>query len=177
MYAIVDIETSGGNHKTGRITEIAIYVYDGQQIVEEYSTLINPETRIDWYVKRLTGITDEMVADAPVFAEVIDDIEKVTAGKIFVAHNVNFDYNYIRAEFRKLGRKFKRKNLCTVELSRKLLPGKKSYSLGKLCEEIGLSINDRHRAAGDALATTKLFELLLKADKTGAIPRQIGFDF
>lgn len=164
MYAIIDIETSGGNHKTGKITEIAIYVHDGNQITEEYSTLINPETKIDWYVKKLTGINDEMVADAPKFHEVAKKILEVTRNKIFIAHNVDFDYTFIKAEFKSLGYNFKRDKLCTIELSRKLIPGKKSYSLGKLCDDLEIPLEGRHRAAGDALATTKLFELLLSLD-------------
>lgn len=165
MYAIIDIETSGGNHKTGKITEVAIYKHDGVQIIEEYTTLINPQMRIDWYVKKLTGITDEMVASAPKFHEVAKNIIEITRGCIFIAHNVDFDYGFIREEFKSLGYNYKRKKLCTVKLSRKLIPGMQSYSLGKLCEEIGIGIEDRHRAAGDALATVKLFELLLKQDK------------
>lgn len=174
MYAIIDIETSGGNHKNGKITEVAIYKHDGKKIVEEYTTLINPQTKIDWYVKKLTGITDEMVATAPKFHEVAKQILDITRGCIFIAHNVEFDYGFIREEYNNLGYKFERKQLCTVKLSRKLLPGKKSYSLGKLCKEVGIELEDRHRASGDALATVKLFELLLEADKgKKLIPRPI----
>ena len=176
MYAIVDIETSGGNHKTGKITEVAIYVHDGTKIIEEYSTLINPQTKIDWYVKKLTGITDEMVASAPTFKQVASKIDEITYGNIFIAHSVDFDYYFLREEFKKVGYNFKRKKLCTIELSRKILPGKGSYSLGKLCDELNIPISDRHRAAGDALATTKLFEMLLENDKKSLIPRQTGLD-
>lgn len=177
MYAIIDIETSGGNHATGKITEIAIYRHDGKKIVDEYITLINPEMKIDWYVKKLTGITDEMVATAPKFFEVAKRIVNITRGCIFIAHNVDFDYNFVRAEFRSLGFDYKRSKLCTVQLSRKLLPGKTSYSLGKLCDEIGIIVEDRHRASGDALATVKLFELLLEADvNQKLIPRPIVDD-
>jgi len=165
VYAIIDIETSGGNQKTGKITEIAIYKHDGVRIVEEYTTLINPETKIDWYVKKLTGITDEMVATAPKFYEVAKNIVEITRGCIFIAHNVDFDYGFIREEFKSIGYNYKRKKLCTVKLSRELIPGMQSYSLGKLCKEIGIGLEDRHRASGDALATVKLFELLLKQDK------------
>lgn len=174
MYAIIDIETSGGNHKTGKITEVAIYKHDGNRVVEEYTTLINPETKIDWYVKKLTGITDEMVADSPKFYEVAKNIVDITRNCIFIAHNVDFDYGFIRAEFKKLGYDYRRKKLCTVKLSRQLIPGMQSYSLGKLCKELGIGLEDRHRASGDALATVELFELLLKQD-TGQklIPRPI----
>lgn len=174
MYAIIDIETSGGNHKNGKITEIAIYKHDGKKIVDEFVTLVNPEIKIDWYVKKLTGITDEMVAEAPKFFEVAKRIVNITRGCIFIAHNVDFDYDFVRAEFRSLGFEYKRSKLCTVQLSRKLIPGKKSYSLGKLCKDLGLPLEDRHRASGDALATVKLFEMLLEADKNQKlIPRPI----
>lgn len=172
MYAIIDIETSGGNYKTGKITEVAIYKHDGYKIIDEYTTLINPETKIDWYVKKLTGIDNNLVKDSPKFYEVAKNILDITKGCVFIAHNVDFDYGFIRQEFKSLGYEFKRKKLCTVKLSRQLIPGKKSYSLGKLCKEIGIPIEDRHRAAGDALATVKLFELLLKTDKNNhLIPR------
>lgn len=175
MYAIIDIETSGGNHKNGKITEIAIYKHDGKQIIDQYVTLINPELKIDWYVKKLTGITDEMVATAPKFYEVAKNIVDITRDCIFIAHNVDFDYGFIRAEFKKLGYDYRRKKLCTVKLSRQLIPGKQSYSLGKLCKEIGIELEDRHRASGDALATVKLFELLLKQDVgQKLIPRPIN---
>lgn len=174
VYAIIDIETSGGNHATGKITEIAIYKHDGKKIVDEFVTLVNPELKIDWYVKKLTGITDEMVAEAPKFFEVAKRIVNITRGCIFIAHNVDFDYNFIRAEFRSLGFEYKRTKLCTVQLSRTLIPGKKSYSLGKLCKDLGLPLEDRHRASGDALATVKLFEMLLEADKNQQlIPRPV----
>lgn len=175
MYAIIDIETSGGNQKNGKITEVAIYKHDGVQIVEEYTSLINPETKIDWYVKKLTGITDEMVSTAPKFYEVAKNIVEITRDCIFIAHNVDFDYGFIREEFKSLGYDFKRKKLCTVKLSRQLIPGMQSYSLGKLCKELGIDLEDRHRASGDALATVKLFELLLKQDKgQKLIPRPIN---
>jgi DNA polymerase-3 subunit epsilon len=174
VYAIIDIETSGGNHKNGKITEVAIYKHDGKRIVEEYTTLINPGIKIDWYVKKLTGITDEMVSTAPKFHEVAKNIVEITRGCIFIAHNVDFDYGFIREEYKKLGYRYERKQLCTVKLSRKLLPDKKSYSLGKLCKEIGIELEDRHRASGDALATVKLFELLLEADNgKKLIPRPV----
>lgn len=175
MYAIIDIETSGGNHKQGKITEIAIYKHDGVKVVDEYVTLINPELKIDWYVKKLTGITDEMVATAPKFFEVAKNIVDITRDCIFIAHNVDFDYGFIRAEFKKLGYDYKRKKLCTVKLSRQLIPGMQSYSLGKLCDELGIVLEHRHRASGDALATVKLFELLLKHDVgQKLIPRPIN---
>ena len=164
MYAIIDIETTGLSPQRNKITEIAIFIHDGDKIVDKFSTLINPECFISANITRLTGITNEMVADAPKFWEVAKDIVLLTEGKIFVAHNASFDYNFIKHEFKSLGYDFKQEKICTVQLSRKIIPGRKSYSLGKLCNELNIPLNGRHRAAGDALATVKLFEHLLKID-------------
>jgi DNA polymerase-3 subunit epsilon len=160
MFAIVDIETTGGSPVSEKITEIAIYIFDGRKIIDEFVTLINPERQIPYYITQLTGITNSMVAEAPKFYEVAKQIVEITTDKIFVAHNVNFDYNFIRQEFKQLGYDFQRDKLCTVNLSRKIIPGHASYSLGNLCKGLGIEINGRHRAAGDAYATVKLFELL-----------------
>ncbi len=164
MYTIIDIETTGLSPEREKITEIAVYVYDGKEIVDEFVSLINPERSIPYFITRMTGITNEMVAEAPKFYEIAKKIIEITENRIFVAHNVEFDYGFIRAEFASLGYEFKRNKLCTVKLSRKILPGKGSYSLGKLTTQLGIKINNRHRAAGDALATVKLFDLLLKED-------------
>lgn len=166
LYSIIDIETTGGSPRTERITEIAIYIYDGESIIREFSTLVNPERNIPYFISNLTGITNEMVADAPKFYEVAKDIVELTEGMTFVAHNARFDYGFIRQEFKNLGFNFKRNVLDTVSLSRKLLPGHSSYSLGKLCKDLNISINGRHRAAGDALATLMLFKLLLDREET-----------
>lgn len=172
MFTIIDIETTGTVHKYGKITEIAIYVHNGERITDQFVTLINPEIDIPLYITRLTGITNQMVAGAPRFYEIARHIVELTAGRIFVAHNVNFDYNFIHEEFDRLGYTFYRKKLCTVQLSRRLFPGRPSYSLGKLCSDLGIEIEGRHRAAGDALATVKLFEKLLeKNGETGKIPK------
>ena len=167
MYAILDIETTGGSPKTEKITEIAIFFHDGIKVVGEWSTLINPEKPIPYFITGLTGITNEMVADAPRFYEVAREIVERTENHTIVGHNVKFDYSFIKSEFKHLGFDFDRQTLCTVKLSRKLFPGHKSYSLGKLCKDLGIEINNRHRAAGDALATVKLFEML--QDQEGGI--------
>ena len=130
-------------------------------MTETYNTLINPECNIPWNITRLTGITNDMVTNAPKFYEVAKKIVELTAGKIFVAHNAQFDYSFIKEEFKRLGYDFKRKTICTVKLGRKLLPGHRSYSLGNICADLGIQITDRHRAIGDALATAKLFDILL----------------
>lgn len=173
MYAILDIETTGGNSGFEKITEIAIYIHDGKKIIEEYATLINPEKSIPPFISRLTGITNEMLEDAPRFFEVAKKIVELTEGKIVVGHNVQFDYGFIREEFRSLGYTYSRDKLCTVKLSRKLIPGHRSYSLGNICEALGIHNGSRHRAAGDALATVKLFELLLARDKDGIMEKSL----
>lgn len=164
VFAIIDIETCGGKFefRKGRITEICIVRHDGLAVVDVFTTLINPECLINPYFTKLTGITNEMVADAPKFHEVASKIIELTQDCVFVAHNVAFDYNFIRDEFHSLGYTYKRETLCTVRLSRKLIPGKISYSLGHLCAALGIEIFGRHRAEGDAVATAQLFELLLR---------------
>jgi len=162
MYTIIDIETTGVSPQRDKITEIAVYVHNGTKIINEFTTLINPEKAIPYYISQMTGITDDMVVDAPRFFEVARKIVDLTEGMIFVAHNAPFDYRFIQSEFKQLGFDFERPTLCTVRMSRKLIPGKPSYSLGNLCQNLGIKIEGRHRAAGDALATVKLLELLLK---------------
>jgi DNA polymerase-3 subunit epsilon len=164
MYTIIDIETTGLSPEREKITEIAIYVYDGNKIIDEFVSLVDPERPIPYFITRLTGITNEMVSNAPKFYEIAKKIIEITGNRIFVAHNVEFDYGFIKAEFASLGYEFKRNKLCTVKLSRKLIPGKKSYSLGKLTNDMGINIEGRHRAAGDAFATVQLFGLLLNLD-------------
>ncbi len=165
MYAIVDIETTGGSARHEKITEIAIYLHDGNKVTGDYSSLINPERNIPYFITSLTGISNEMVEDAPKFFEIAKKIIELTEGRTFVAHNVRFDYSFIRQEFKSLGYNYKRNILDTVALCRKLLPGHHSYSLGNICKDLNIIINGRHRASGDALATVKLFEILLQKDK------------
>lgn len=165
MYAILDIETTGGSPRAEKITEIAVFFYDGEKIVDEWSTLINPEKNIPHFITGLTGISNEMVADAPKFYEIAKELVERTEGCVVVGHNVGFDYGFIKSEFKRLGFEYDRDTLCTVKLSKKIIPGHKSYSLGKLCAELGIEIKDRHRAAGDAMATVELFELLQRTSK------------
>ena len=164
MYAIIDIETTGGSAFSEKITEIAIYLHDGKQITDEYVSLVNPERSIPWFITNLTGISNEMLENAPRFYEIAKKIIELTEGRTFVAHNARFDYSFVRQEFKMLGYNFRRSILDTVTLSRKLFPGYRSYSLGNICSDLNISIKDRHRAAGDALATVKLFELILAKD-------------
>jgi DNA polymerase-3 subunit epsilon len=162
LYAIIDLETTGGQPANDRITELAIFVHDGQRVVDSYATLVNPGRAIPPFITQLTGITNDMVADAPRFHEVARKVVEMTEGCVFVAHNVRFDYSFLKKEFADLGYNYSRKTLCTVRLSRSLIPGQPSYSLGKLCQNIGIPLSGRHRAAGDAEATAILFERLLK---------------
>lgn len=161
-YSIIDIETTGGHRSGNKITEIAIINVNGEEIIEEFSTLIDPEIRIPYYITALTGISNEMVQGAPKFYEVAKKIVEMTEGRIFVAHNVFFDFNFIKHEFSELGYSFSRPKLCTVQLSKKHLPGHNSYSLGKICEDLKIENQARHRAMGDAKATYELFKLILQ---------------
>ncbi|WP_397447922.1 exonuclease domain-containing protein [Polaribacter sp. R77954] len=164
MYAVVDIETTGNGYKGQKITEISIFIFDGKVVVDEFTSLVNPEQNIPPFITNLTGITNTMVRYAPKFYEIARKVEEITKDTIFVAHNVNFDYNIIRDEFKNLGFDFKRKKLCTVRLTRKIMPGLRSYSLGNICADENIPINGRHRAKGDAEATTELFKRLLERD-------------
>lgn len=164
MYVILDIETTGGKYNEEGITEIAIYKYDGHQIVDQFISLVNPERPIQAFVVGLTGINNSMLRNAPKFYEVAKRIVEITEGCIIVAHNAQFDYRILSLEFDRLGFPFERTTLCTVELAQELLPGHKSYSLGKLTRALGIPMTDRHRASGDALATVKLFKMLLAKD-------------
>lgn len=177
MYAIVDIETTGGKYNEERITEIAIYRYDGHNIVDKFSSLVNPEKRIQSFVVKLTGITDAMVARAPKFQELAKRIVEITTDCTIVAHNANFDYRILRLEFKSLAYDYERNTLCTVQLSEKLIPNLPSYSLGRLCKSVGIPVANRHRADGDAFATVSLLELLLQKDESKSIISESVKDF
>ncbi len=164
MYAIVDIETTGGQFNEEGITEIAIYKFDGHEVVDQFISLVNPEKEIQPFVVKLTGINNAMLRSAPKFYEVAKRIIEITEGCILVAHNTSFDYRILRTEFNRLGYDFVKPTLCTVELSKKLIPEQPSYSLGKLVRALGIPMSDRHRASGDAIATVKLFKMLLAKD-------------
>ena len=178
MFCIIDIETCGGTFefRKGRIIEICILVHDGLQVVDKFSTLINPECYISTMYTNISGITNDMVVNAPKFHEVAKQIIDITENNIFIAHNVGFDYGFVQAEFKALGYKYKRDTLCTVRLSRKLIPGKASYSLGNLCQSLGIEIEGRHRAEGDAVATAKLFDMLLYAKSLNPQYKNQGVD-
>ncbi len=173
MYAILDIESTGGKYNEEGIMEIAIHRFDGHKVVDKFIGLINPEREIQPFVVKLTGINNKMLRSAPKFHEVAKRIIEITDGAVLVAHNAQFDYRILRTEFRRLGYDFQRKTLCTVDLSKKLLPDAESHSLGKLVRSLGIPMSDRHRANGDAVATLKLFKLLLNKDSEKTIIKEV----
>ncbi len=156
-YAIIDIETTGGMYNKDKITEIAVIVTDGYSILAQYQSLVDPERSIPTQITRLTGIDNTTVIGAPKFYEIAKNIIEITEGCIFVAHNVKFDYNFIKEEFRSLGYSYNKKQLCTVKLTRSMIPGLESYSLDNLIRHFNLDVADRHRAFDDAYATTEIF--------------------
>ena len=159
-YVVVDIETTGGGRSNHRITEIGALKVKGGKVIDEFQTLLNPERHIPAGITRLTGITNDMVKNAPKFEAVADDFKAFLEGSIFVAHNVNFDYGFIREEYGRLGRPFRFPKLCTVSSMRQYYPGLKSYSLANLCREFSIDLNGHHRALVDAKAATELLFLL-----------------
>ena len=165
-YAIVDIETTGGLSKRDKITEIGIVISDGEVILDQYSSLVNPQRSIPGNITNITGITNDMVSDAPKFFEIAKDVIEILEGCIFVAHNVRFDYSFIQEEFRQLGFTFTKRQLCTVVMTRQAFPGIKSYSLGNLIKYFNIDVLDRHRALDDALATTDVFHRILEKSET-----------
>jgi DNA polymerase III subunit epsilon len=172
MYAIVDIETTGSYANANGITEISIHVHDGSQVVDSFTTLINPQQKIPRFITSLTGIDDAMVATAPSFEEAAPTIDAYLKDCVFVAHNVNFDYSFLKYQMEQCGFSMPTKKLCTVRLARKIVPGLPSYSLGNLCRSLGIKIENRHRANGDAAATAQLFGFLLHKDANGAVLQQ-----
>lgn len=164
LYAIVDIETTGGHPSQNRITELSIYLFDGERVVDHFESLVNPEIAIPPYIQAFTGITNDMAADAPIFSSLASKVYNLLKDAIFVAHNVNFDHSFIKHQLQESGYDLSVKKLCTVRLSRKIVPGYRSYSLGNICAALGIKLENRHRAGGDALATVKLFQHLLQND-------------
>ncbi|MBE15428.1 MAG: DNA polymerase III subunit epsilon [Cytophagaceae bacterium] len=167
-YVVVDVETTGKGIRGTRITEICAVRIENGKAVNKFTSLVNPEAHIPPFITGLTGIDNEMVDGAPLFSEIASEVADITADAIFVAHNVNFDYNVLRSEFQRLSQSFVRKKLCTVRLSRKLIPGLFSYSLGNLCASINIPLNNRHRAEGDTDATVILFQRILSLDQDGS---------
>ncbi|MDR6968817.1 DNA polymerase-3 subunit epsilon [Flavobacterium arsenatis] len=172
-YAIVDIETTGGNAGGSRITEIAILIHDGTNVIDRWESLVNPQKDIPQAIFALTGINNAMVRDAPIFDDISEKVLELLTDRVFVAHNVNFDYSFVRHQLKEAGFNWTARKLCTVRASRKILPGHSSYSLGNLCHSLDINLENRHRAGGDADATAVLFSLLLEADHEGIMDKMI----
>lgn len=173
MYAIIDLETTGSHRSNNRITEIALFIFDGEKVIDSFQSLIDPECRIPPFIQNLTGINDEMVQGKPKFYEIAEKVHSMTKDCVFVAHNVSFDYGVLRKEYSSLGFDYKRRKLCTVRLARKAFPGQAKYSLGNICSYLGIEIEARHRAYGDAEATVKLFQEILAKDDGKIIPEAL----
>jgi len=169
LYAIVDIETTGGFAASNGITEIAVFITDGEKVIDQFQTLLNPVYTIPRFVEVLTGITNEMVADERDFKSIADELYELLHDKIFVAHNVNFDYSFIKHHLAAAGHDLNCKKLCTIRLGRKILPGLRGYGLDKICRHLDIEISGRHRASGDGEATVKLFHHLLQCDTNGHV--------
>jgi DNA polymerase-3 subunit epsilon len=164
-YAIIDVETTGGDPRKDKLTEIAIVVHDGQQVIDTFQSLVNPERSIPPFITQITGINDDMVRYAPKFYEIAKEIIERTEDCYFVAHNARFDYGFITHEFRSLGYTYSKPTLCTVQLSRKAFPGFRSYSLGNLVKELQIPLVRHHRAMDDAMATADLFSRILERQR------------
>jgi len=173
QFAVVDIETTGGYAAGNGITEIAVFVTDGVNIVDTFYALLNPEAPIPPFIETLTGITNARVAGQPVFSAVAEELYGILKDKIFVAHNVNFDYSFLRFYLQKCGFELENKKLCTIRLARQIIPGLRSYGLGKLCGELGIKIENRHSASGDAFAAAELLHYFIKMDGTATIERML----
>ncbi len=165
LYAIADIETTGSYARGCHITELAIYIHNGQKIIDHFHSLVNPAQEIPYYIQSLTGIDPHMVEQAPLFEDIAQQVYHLLEGKVFVAHNVNFDYSFLHHQLKECGYHWSASRLCTVRLSRKVFQNLPSYSLGRLCQSLKIPLNDRHRAAGDARATVQLFEMILARDQ------------
>ena len=160
VYVVVDVETTGGRPPNDRVTEIGAVKIQRGEIIGEWSSLINPEKRIPHFITQLTGISNDMVRDAPKFAEIADGFGSFMEGAIFVAHNAGFDHGFIASEFRRLDRRFRHPKLCTVASMRKYYPGYTSYGLANLCREFDIELVNHHQALADARAAAALLNLV-----------------
>ena len=167
-FAVVDIETTGSTPQSAGITEIAIVIHNGVEVTGKYVTLINPRHKIPPFIVNMTGISDEMVAAAPLFEEVAPQIYNLLNGRVFVAHNVSFDYSFVHYLLVKSGFQWSAPKLCTIKLSRRVFPGLVKYGLGSLTRDLGIKIEGRHRAWGDAAATAQV--LTMAIEKEGMQP-------
>ncbi len=169
LFAVVDIETTGSYASGNGITEIAIVIHDGKKVIDFFESLVNPHVPIPFFIQRLTGINNDMVANAPAFREIAGQVNELLQDKVFVAHNVNFDYSFVKHQLKAAGFELDSRKLCTVRLARKVLPGMAGYSLGKLTHQLGIRHTEAHRAGGDALATAELLGIIIERDNGEAI--------
>ena len=167
-FAVVDIETTGSTPQSAGITEIAIVIHNGVEVTGKFVTLINPRHKIPPFIVNMTGISDEMVAAAPLFEEVAPQIYNLLNGRVFVAHNVSFDYSFVHYLLGRSGFQWSAPKLCTIKLSRRVFPGLEKYGLGSLTRDLGIKIEGRHRAWGDAAATAQV--LTMAIEKEGMQP-------
>ena len=167
-FAVVDIETTGSTPQSAGITEIAIVIHNGVEVTGKYVTLINPRHKIPPFIVNMTGISDEMVAAAPLFEEVAPQIYNLLNGRVFVAHNVSFDYSFVHYLLGRSGFQWSAPKLCTIKLSRRVFTGLEKYGLGSLTRDLGIRIEGRHRAWGDAAATAQV--LTMAIEKEGMQP-------
>jgi len=168
-FAVVDIETTGSTPQSAGITEIAIVIHNGVEVTGKYVTLINPRHKIPSFIVNMTGISDEMVAQAPLFEEVAPQIYNLLKDRIFVAHNASFDYSFVRYLLGKSGYDWSAPKLCTIRLSKKVFPGLEKYGLGSLTRDLGIRIEGRHRAWGDAQATAEVLTMAIEKEGMGPI--------
>ena len=169
MYSIIDIESNGAGFRKECIIDIAIFKYDGHKIVDQFISLVNPESDITPFVQKLTNISPKMVKTAPKFHELAKRVVEITEGTTLVGHNIDFDFRMLRQSFQRLGYDFKINTLDTIPLAKKLIPDEVSYSLQKLVKSLGIPIINAHRAEGDARATLELFKLLISKDTDNEI--------
>ena len=172
MYSVIDIESNGAPFRKESIIEIAIYKYDGHRIIDQFISLVNPQSDITPFVQKLTRISPKMVKTAPKFHEIAKRVVEITEHTTLVGHNIEFDYRMLRQEFKRLGYEFKINTIDTIPLAKKLIPAAESYNLGKLVKFLGIPLVDQHRASGDAKATLELFKLLMIKDKDSEIIQQ-----
>ena len=165
-FAIIDVETTGGLAKRDKITEIAVVIHDGKQIIDQFDSLVNPGRSIPPQITQITGITNAMVEDAPPFYEIAKQIVEMTEGCVFVGHNVRFDYSFVQEAFKDLGFTYSRRKLCTVRLARKVYPEFRNYGLDYLTKHFNIKVDRRHRALDDTLATVIVFEHMLAQKET-----------
>ena len=163
-FAVVDIETTGSTPQSAGITEIAIVIHNGIEVTGKYVTLINPRHKIPPFIVNMTGISDEMVAGAPLFEEVAPQIYNLLNGRVFVAHNVSFDYSFVHYLLGRSGFQWSAPKLCTIKLSRRVFPGLEKYGLGSLTRDLGIRIEGRHRAWGDAAATAQVLTMAIQKE-------------